>query len=57
MKVEFNQTSLAIFKMWQLDAKNNTKTPLGLLSMMININHNNDYVNQNITSKENEMEF
>ncbi len=58
MRVEFNQTSYAIFKIIEQQAKNNIKTPLGLISLMVNLNHNYDLVQQtDKTTKETEMEM
>lgn len=52
MAKNFNETSLLLFKILELNSRLGEKTPLGLLSLMININHGNEFLNENINTNE-----
>lgn len=55
----FNETSMAIFKLFEINSKLNQKTSLGLLSLMIELNHGKELLHESITTKDNDggMEF
>ncbi len=55
----FNETSFNIFKIFELNSKLNQKTPLGLLSLMIQLNHGKELLSENIKTndKNDGMEF